>query len=272
MMAGEGKVNDRHNDYQNGRNRYWRFGQYSFAANDARQWARWGFDYLKYDWNPNDVPHVEEMAGALKASGRDIILSLSNSAPFGSAADLSAISQCWRTTGDIRDTWEIMSAIGFSQERWRPFARPGHWNDPDMLVVGMVGWGPELRKTRLSPDEQYTHISLWSLLAAPLLLGCDLARLDSFTLGLLTNDEVLEINQDPLGDEARLLRRDNGREIWVKNLEDGSKAVGLFFPANEFADPADYFNWDRATETEITLPGSELGFDRDFSVRDVWRH
>jgi alpha-galactosidase len=271
MAAGKANADDRHIDYQNGRNQYWRFGKYSFAANDARQWAKWGFDYLKYDWNPNDVPHVAEMEDALKGSGRDIVLSLSNSAPFESADDLSAISQCWRTTGDIRDTWESMSRIGFSQERWRPFARPGHWNDPDMLVVGLVGWGPELRKTRLLPDEQYTHISLWSLLAAPLLLGCDLARLDTFTLGLLTNDEVLEVNQDPLGDQARLLRRADGREVWVKDLADGSKAVGLFFPANEFNEPADYFEWEGRKGAEMTLEGSELGFTRGFTVRDLWR-
>ena len=116
--------------------------QHSFAVNDAQQWAAWGFDYLKYDWNPNDVPHVREMAEALRASGRDIALSLSNSAPFESAAELSALAHCWRTTGDIRDTWESMSRIGFSQDRWRPYARPGHWNDPDMLVVGLGRLGP----------------------------------------------------------------------------------------------------------------------------------
>lgn len=125
--------------------------------------------------------------------------------------------------------------------------------------------------TRLLPDEQYTHISLWSLLAAPLLLGCDLARLDSFTLGLLTNDEVLEVNQDPLGEQATLLRRHDGREIWVKNLHDGSKAVGLFFPANEFNDPADYFNWEERAGTEMIIPGSQLGFSGPIRVRDLWR-
>jgi len=271
IAAGEANADDRHADYENGRNRYWRFGEVSFAGRDADQWAAWGFDYLKYDWNPNDLPHVKEMGDALRKSGRDIVLSLSNSAPFAEAGELSEIAQCWRTTGDIRDTWESMSRIGFSQDRWRPFARPGHWNDPDMLVVGMVGWGPELRRTRLLPDEQYTHISLWSLLAAPLLLGCDLARLDTFTLGLLTNDEVIAVNQDPLGDQARLLRRGDGREIWVKNLSDGSMAVGMFYPANEFSEPADYFNWEGTAGAEMTLTAEELGFVRDFTVRDLWR-
>ncbi|MEW6234150.1 MAG: NPCBM/NEW2 domain-containing protein, partial [Candidatus Omnitrophota bacterium] len=149
-----------------------RHGKFPFAKNDAQQWADWGFDYLKYDWSPNDVPHVEEMANALKESGRDVVYSLSNSAPFDQAGEWVRLSNCWRTTGDIRDTWQSMSGIGFAQSRWAPFAGPGHWNDPDMLVVGLVGWGPNLHPTSLTPDEQYTHISLWCLLSAPLLIGC----------------------------------------------------------------------------------------------------
>jgi hypothetical protein len=105
----------------------------------------------------------------------------------------------WRTTGDITDTWKSMSEIGFSQVRNASCARPGNWNDPDMLVVGWVGWGPSLHPTQLTPDEQYTHISLWSLLSAPLLIGCDLERLDGFTLNLLTNDEVIAARPGPVG-------------------------------------------------------------------------
>ncbi len=109
---------------------------------------------------------------------------------------------CWRTTGDITDAWGSMSGIGFGQAGHEPYAGPGHWNDPDMLVVGKVGWGPSLHPTRLKPDEQVTHITLWSLLAAPLLIGCDMSQMDDFTLALLTNDEVLDVNQDPLGKQA----------------------------------------------------------------------
>ena len=177
-------------------------GQYPFATNDAKQWAAWGFDYLKYDWHPNDVTHVSEMSKALIDSGRDIIYSLSNSAPFEHAADWVKLANCWRTTGDIVDNWRSMSGIGFSQDRWVPSGGPGHWNDPDMLVVGWVGWGPQLHPTHLSPNEQYTHISLWSLLAAPMLIGCDLDKLDDFTLNLLSNDEVLAVDQDELGQPA----------------------------------------------------------------------
>ncbi len=204
-------------------------GKYSFAGPDARQWGAWGFDYLKYDWNPNRLPETKEMADALRSSGRDIVYSLSNSAPFDGVAGYGALANCWRTTGDIVDTWGSLSSIGFSQDRWAPSAGPGHWNDPDMLIVGWVGWGKP-HPTRLTPDEQYTHISLWCLLSAPLLLGCDLEKLDAFTYGLLSNDEVLAVDQDALGKEATCVARDASAQtdVYAKPLEDGSWAVGLF--------------------------------------------
>ena len=250
-------------------------GEYPFATNDARQWAAWGFDYLKYDWNPNDVAHVAQMADALRASGRDLVYSLSNSAPFDHATDWTRLANCWRTTGDIRDNWWSVSRIGFSQSRWVPFAGPGHWNDPDMLVVGYVGWGPRLHPTNLTPDEQYTHISLWSLLAAPLLLGNDLERIDEFTLSLLTNDEVLAVDQDPLGREARRVAqhgpivtstvpgrsdrtdKQQQKQIWARDLADGSMAVGLFNLGME--------------STKVAVKWSELDITGKQVVRDLWR-
>lgn len=190
---------------------YHRYGANSFADTDAKQFADWGFDYLKYDWYPNEVPYVEAMSKALRASGRDIIYSLSNSARMADADELEKLANSWRTTGDITDTWgrgsqgynHGIGEIGFLQDNWAHHAGPGHWNDPDMLVVGYVSVGASIHPTRLTPDEQYTHISLWCLLSAPLLIGCDLDRLDDFTLGLLTNDEVLAIDQDSLGQQAR---------------------------------------------------------------------
>ena len=235
----------------------WRHGAHAFARADARQWALWGFDYLKYDWNPNDVPHVQAMAEALRHSGRDIVYSLSNSAPFENASDWVQLANCWRTTGDIGDSWGSMSGIGFSQDRWVPFGGPGHWNDPDMLVVGYVGWGPNLHPTRLTPNEQYTHISLWCLLSAPLLMGCDLERLDPFTLGLLTNDEVLEVSQDPLGKEAWRVARQANTEVWAKTLEDGSRAVGLFNRGQ--------------MATTVSVKWSDMGLHGKHHVRDLWR-
>ena len=254
-----------------GNDKFWKHGTCSFDENDAKQWAQWGIDYLKYDMNPNNVEAVERMRNAFAGCGRDIVYSLSNSAPYHLASEWKRSANCWRTTGDITDTWASMSGIGFSQDRWREFAGPSHWNDPDMLVVGLVGWGPDLHPSRLKPDELYTHISLWSLLSAPLLLGCDLSRLDDFTLNLLTNDEVIEVNQDPLGKQARRLSRNDGKEIWVKNLEDGSFAVGLFYVASGNITPVDYFNWEGRNKTTISLKGSDLGISGKYKVRDLWR-
>ena len=235
----------------------WAIGQYSFAAADARQWAAWGVDYLKYDWFPNEAPETAEMAQALRNSGRDIVYSLSNSAPFEGAADWARLANSWRTTGDIRDTWASMTKNGFSQDKWRPFGGPGHWNDPDMLVVGNVGWGPKLHASKLTPNEQYTHISLWCLLASPLLIGCPIEQMDAFTLSLLTNDEVLAIDQDELGREAKQFRVQGDQQVWVKELADGSRAVGLFNLGEQ--------------PQEISLTWAELGLAGEPRVRDLWR-
>ena len=121
-----------------------------------------------------------------------------------------------------------MSTIGFGQAGHEVYAGPGHWNDPDMLVVGKVGWGPSLHNTGLKPNEQVTHITLWSLLAAPLLIGCDMTQMDDFTRALLTNSEVLAIDQDPLGKQAWPIKREYPAEVWVRPLADGTWAVGLF--------------------------------------------
>jgi alpha-galactosidase len=241
-----------------------RLGKYSFTANDAAQFGEWGFDYLKYDWAPNDVEHAKEMSVALRATGRDIVLSLSCNAPIESIAELAHWAQCWRTTGDIWDTWEApgpwqnsVSAIGFNQDAWTSFGGPGHWNDPDMLVVGWVGWGPQLHVTRLTPAEQYTHISLWCLLSAPLLIGCDLERLDAFTLNLLTNDEVIAINQDSLGRSARRVATIGAIDVFQKELDDGGVALG-------------FFNRGDVVHT-ITAKLDRLGLGGRRAVRDLWR-
>ena len=234
-------------------------GKFSFAAADAKQWAEWGMDYLKYDWNPNRPAETEEMSRALRASGRDIVYSLSNSAPFANAAALSTLAHSWRTTGDITDVWSRIVQIGFSQEKWRPFAGPGHWNDPDMLVVGPVdvGSGKNIRPSRLTPNEQYTHISLWCLLSSPLLIGCPLEKADDFTLSLLTNDEVLAVDQDELGKQAAQLVVDGRTQIWVKELADGSRAIGLFNLAQE--------------PQKISVTWAQLGLTGSQRVRDLWR-
>jgi alpha-galactosidase len=198
------------------------------------------------------------MRAALDKAPRDILFSLCQYG-VGNVWEWGAQvgGNCWRTTGDITDTWSSMSGIGFGQAGHEKFAGPGHWNDPDMLVVGYVGWSAKVRPTRLTPSEQYTHISLWCLLCSPLLIGCDMTKLDDFTLNLLTNDEVLEVSQDPLGRQAARIAKNGSLEIWAKDLEDGSKAVGLFNRGD-----------DTAT---ITVKWSELGVSGQQSVRDLWR-
>ncbi len=255
----------------------WAIGQYHFAANDARQWARWGIDYLKYDWNPIELPETVEMYDALRHSGRDIVFSLSNNLNISNAASISEVANSWRTTGDIRDTWYSLTGNGLgSQNRWAQYSRPGHWNDPDMLVVGYVGWGRP-HPTHLTSDEQYSHLTLWCLLAAPLLLGCDMTRLDPFTLNLLENDEVLAVDQDSLGKQATLLtqygnlvtltetregrptrrRRLAPFQIWGRPLAGGGRAVGLFNLSDQTA--------------SVTLKWSDLGIVGPHQVRDLWR-
>ena len=234
------------------------FGPYSFVSADARQWAKWGVDYLKYDWYPNDVAHAREMSEALRATGRDIVLSLSNSAPYSLASSWEELCQAWRTTDDIRDTWRSMSSIGFyNQAAWSRYCGPGHWPDADMLVVGRVGWGPNVRPSRLTADEQYTHISLWALLSSPLLIGCDMAEMDAFTFNLLSNTEVLDVNQDPLGVQGMALELDSTHAVYVKPLEDGSVAVGLF---NLTTEPL-----------RLGIVPRTLGIEGTRIIRDLWR-
>jgi alpha-galactosidase len=246
-----------------------RLGKYYFADNDARQWADWGFDYLKFDWFPNDVPHTAEMFKALRRTKRDIVFSLSNKAPFGQAADWAKWANCWRTTGDIWDGWSEnpmpghefnhgVSEIAFSQDRWASYAGPGHWNDPDMLVVGDVGWGASLHASKLTPDEQYSHISMWCLLSAPLLIGCDLEHLCPFTLGLLGNDEVLALDQDALGKQAVRVATIGPVDVFMKLLEDGSVALGFFNRGEELEN----VNFNKLVS---------VGLSGIYHVRDLWR-
>ena len=241
-----------------------RFGRFSFSKSDARQFAAWGIDYLKYDWKPNTAAETIAMARALRGSGRDVVLSLSNSAPYELAGEWSAHAQLWRTTLDIRDEWDShpvhmgIQQIRVLHEKWAPYNGPGHWCDPDMLVVGQVGWREALHDANLTPDEQYSHISLWCLWSAPLLIGCPIETMDDFTLALLTNDEVLAVNQDPLGKQAVVVEKDGERLVYAKPLADGSYAAGLF----NLSDQSD----------EVTLHlFKSLNLKGEYKFRDLWR-
>lgn len=244
-------------------------GSYQYELNDAKSYAQWGVDYLKYDWCSydgiaKDTSLAERkkpyfiMRDALNKVNRDIVYSLcqygmSNVWTWGAEVN----GNLWRTTGDITDTWESMSSIGFNQLNMAQYAKPGNWNDPDMLVVGWVGWGPNLHPSKLTPDEQYTHISLWCLLSSPLLIGCDLERLDDFTLNLLTNDEVLAINQDPLGKQATPVIKDGDIQVWLKSLEDGNGVMGIF-------------NLGDST-INYSLNLEKIGLNEPAKLRDLWR-
>jgi alpha-galactosidase len=244
----------------------------------AETFARWGVDYLKLDgglfrrrdrvrdgdketrWIAfGDIKEeYRSVRVALDHASRDIVFSLSN---FGSDQPWEwgarAGGNLWRTGGDLNDTWLAIIRNGFSQGGLERYAGPGHWNDPDMLVVGAVGWGDPPRPTRLTPNEQLTHITLWSLLAAPLLLGCDLSRLDPWTTALLTNDEVLDVDQDPLGRPAGRRSIDGWGEVWTRPLWDGTTAIGLF-----------NLGWERAT---VTARWADLGLTGRQPVRDLWQ-
>lgn len=246
-------------------------GSFAHEKTDVDTWADWGVDYVKYDWCSygNIAPRPSRgglvwpyrvLQRALNDAKRDIVFSLcqygmGNVWEWGKEVD----GNVWRTTGDIEDNWRSMSRIGFSQQEPARYAEPGHWNDPDMLVVGRVGWGPNLRPTRLLPNEQITHVSLWSLLASPLLIGCDLTNLDPFTRALLTNDEVLDINQDPLGRSARRVAQNGTTEVWARPLFDGTVAVGLFNRGPQTASVT--AKWKDLPSTKLT--GKQ-------PVRNVW--
>jgi len=256
---------------KNNKRAYRYIGKYRFEKNDAQQMADWGVDYLKYDWHI-EVNSAERMSAALKNSGRDILFSISNSAPFALAKDWERITNAWRTGPDIRDSWLSLYVSAFSIDKWAPYGGPGHWNDPDMLIVGNVTTGSSLHPTRLTPDEQYSHVSLFSLLSAPLIIGCPIEQLDPFTLNLLSNDEVLEIDQDPLGKPARLLADEDNVQMRVKPMQDGSYAVGLFNIDGFGKTPQSFFRWGDEKPRSFLFDFSKLNLAGKWQLRDVWRH
>jgi len=232
----------------------WAMGKHHFYTNDADQWGAWGVDYLKFDWYPIEFPETLEMYDALRHSGRDIVFSLSNTMNITNGATCGKIANSWRTTGDIKANWASMSQRGFGQDKWRQYSSPGHWNDPDMLEIATKEW----KEPGLTPNEEYTHMTLWCMLEAPLLLANDLSNMDAFTLNLLENDEVLAVSQDSLGDQAVQVAGGDGWKVYAKKMEDGSKAVGIF-------------NTGTNGTITVTVKWGDLKISGDQSVRDLWR-
>jgi alpha-galactosidase len=207
---------------------------FGYEEIDAQTFAEWGVDFLKYDfcYKPAGVDGKSlyyRMGQALRATGRPILFSMcewGSNEPWKWGA--SAGGHMWRTTGDIEDSWESMCKLGFSQNGLEKYAGPDHWNDPDMLIVGMYGKG-NVAHGGCTDEEYRVHFTLWSLLAAPLMIGCDVRTMNDFTCNLLTNKRVIAINQDPMGRQGYSIGRDGEHsDIWVKPLEDGSIAAGLF--------------------------------------------
>ena len=246
-----------------------KIGKYWFFDKDAKQFAEWGIDYIKVDWRPNDIPTTKRMYENLRESGRDIVYSLSNTAPIKNGKGLSKYANLWRTTDDIHDNWSSISSIGFQTNKWRKFQSQGHWNDPDMLQIGKLGttnsYVKKFKKSKLTADEQYTQLTLWSMLSAPLLLSCDIAALDKFTLNLITNSDVLAINQDAKGVQAYPVWKKDGMQIWVKPLfEKNCYAVAIFNDGNDSAKTIS-FNWN---DIDFTENGKKYSVK---SIRDLWR-
>jgi len=235
-------------------------GSYQHEEQDAKRFAAWGIDYLKYDWcsardvyKQTEMPAVyKKMGDALKNSGRPMVFSLCQyglEKVWDWAPSIGG--NLWRTTSDIQDEWKSMSTIGFDKQvNLESYAGPGHWNDPDMLEIGNGG---------MSDVEYRTHMSLWAMLAAPLLAGNDIRNMDDATKAILLNKEVIAIDQDALGRQAHRVVKDGPKEIWVKPLANGDLAVALF--NRGYTAELMSANW-----VDLEIKGSR------HKVRDLWAH
>lgn len=240
-------------------------GSYGHELQDAQTYAAWGIDYLKYDLcglrdqiraaptpeagNKIMVDSYIKMRDALRSTGRPIVYSLCQ---YGNDAvwrwGTTVGGNLWRTTGDINDHYSRMAEIGFSQAGLSRFAGPGHWNDPDMLEVGNGG---------MTAEEYRTHMALWAILAAPLLAGNDLSTMTPETIAILTNRDVIAVDQDAAGKQGDRVSAEGPIEIWAKPLADGSKAVGVF---NRAPSPL---------TTQVDF--SKLGFGHEVKAKDLWQ-
>ena len=264
-------------------------GSYQHEAQDAKTFSNWGFDFLKYDWcsyGRVEPPETRDdyikpyrlMWSELNKQERDIVLNLCQ---YG-------MESVWEWGGDVGNSWRTTGDLGLASgsgmpgfynigrsnaEHWQ-YARPGNWNDPDYILIGWVGSAHgmgEGEKTTLSPSEQYFYMSMWSLMAAPLIFSGDMAKLDDFTLNILCNHEVIAVNQDILGKQAKIIREDENELVMLKELADGSKAVGLFHITGSATEPADHFEWGGREPVKISVNWSEIGENGKMKVRDLWR-
>jgi alpha-galactosidase len=231
-------------------------GSYQHEKQDAETYARWGVDFVKYDWcSAEKVYTPDQMQGAyrkmyeaLQSTGRPMVYSLCQYGLEGVWRwGASVGGNLWRTTPDIGGDFNRVSLFGFMQNGLEKYAGPGHWNDPDILQIGLG---------RLNHNEELAQMSLWCLLSAPLLAGNNLANMSKATRDILTNPEVIAVDQDPEGVEGRRTWQEGPLEVWVKPLHDHSVAVGLF---NRGESPL-----------AITVSFKSIGMPKSVQVRDLW--
>ena len=251
-------------------------GTYEHEEIDAKKFADWDFDFLKYDWcsysrvatgegaERVQRPYIK-MGAILPQLDRDIVFNLCQ---YG-MGDVwtwggEVGGNCWRTTGDLGLAGGAdlpgFYHIGLSNAQHWQYAKPGQWNDPDYILIGWVGDAhrqAEGKPTTLTPNEQYSYMSMWCLMAAPLIFSGDMDKLDDFTLNILCNPEVIEVDQDPLGKQAPIIHRTKDYFIMAKDMEDGSKAVGLFNTSQ--------------TQSRIFVTWTDLGIEGSYRIRDLWR-
>jgi len=233
-------------------------GSYGHEEQDARTFAKWGIDYLKYDWcgartlyTDEEMPAIyQKMGDALLKTGRPIVYSLCQYGRFDVWKWGPEVGgNLWRTTGDIRDTWDSMANIGFRQHELAQYAKPGHWNDPDMLEIG---------NGAMTDTEYKTHMGLWAMLAAPLLAGNDLRHMTPETLAILTNRDVIAVDQDKLGKQGSRAWQSGDQEVWTRQLSGGDLAVALFNRSKD--------------EAKINIKWADLGVPTKRKARDLWLH
>ncbi len=233
-----------------------REGSYGHEEPDAQTYAAWGVDFLKYDWcsaskvyKPDEMQAAyKKMGDALKHTGRPILYSLCQ---YGLEKVWtwapSVGGNMWRTADDLDYNYNRVSQVGFQQDGLQRFAGPGHWNDPDMLLVGLK---------EINDDENRTQMSLWCLLAAPLLASADLTTVSPASLAIMTNPEVIAVDQDAAGIQGHRVSEEGPQEVWIKPLADGSKAVGLFNRGEG--------------ENPVTVNFKDIGVKKTAAVRDLW--
>ncbi|KAG6556475.1 hypothetical protein Mapa_002420 [Marchantia paleacea] len=236
-------------------------GSLGYEIQDAKTFASWEVDYLKYDncYNDKSKPEVRYpvMRNALNMSGRQIFYSMCEWGKDDPATWGVEVGNSWRTTEDIKDNWKSMTKIADENDKWADFAGPGGWNDPDMLEVGNGG---------MTMDECRSHFSVWALMKAPLLIGCDVRNMSAEVLEILSNKEVIDVNQDPLGVQGRRVLRSpawwlgNNVQVWSGPLS-GHRTVLLL--------------WNRSRKAfNIKASWSDIGLKSGtpVTVRDLWKH